>query len=87
MGIYRFYLTGLLNTPIPSTSTSTTSSTANGLTPAGVPVIITSPGINVITAAAYEMIYAGENTISLKLTGGRNNTPGSNDFALLAVEE
>src|ERR1700682_3232579 len=36
--------TGLRNTPIPATLTSTTSPATSGPTPAGVPVAITSPG-------------------------------------------
>src|ERR1700740_2316927 len=40
--------TGLRNTPIPATLTSTTSLATSGPTPAGVPVAITSPGLSVI---------------------------------------
>src|SRR6202022_3907304 len=40
--------TGLRNTPIPATLTSTTSPATSGPTPAGVPVAITSPGYRVI---------------------------------------
>src|ERR1700739_103745 len=40
--------TGLCNTPIPETETSTLSPATIGPTPAGVPVAITSPGTRVI---------------------------------------
>ena len=45
-------VTGFRSTPMPSNSTSTTSPVERGPTPAGVPVIITSPGSNVITLEA-----------------------------------
>jgi hypothetical protein len=44
--------TGFRSTPMPSTSTSTTSPGWSGPTPAGVPVMITSPGSSVMMLAA-----------------------------------
>src|SRR6185312_8490075 len=56
--------TGFARVPIPSTSTSTTSPSAMGPTPSGVPVSTTSPGSNVMKVVTYSSSAAMPNTMS-----------------------
>ena len=59
------FTTGLVRTPIDCTSTSTTSPSTIGPTPAGVPVRMTSPGNSVITLVTYSTSSATPKTRSV----------------------